>query len=99
MNANTYMNNLAKALIPHCEIGKTACASKDGINFGVVVNHTPTTPTEVISKRALAAVKMTLQVKGEYAKAEALEYLHVNSGDCLKVTSGNSVYTVLYLTI
>jgi hypothetical protein len=65
----------------------------------VCVNHGVNTPSTVISKRALDAVKVAMRVHGKYAKAEALEYLHVKSGDCLKVTNGDSVYTVLWIVI
>ena len=99
MNYNTYMDDLAKALIPDCKENATICKSRDSVHFGVCVNHGTTTPSNVIAKRALDAVKMALRVHGRYAKAEALEYLHVKDGDCVKVTNGNSIYTILWIVI
>lgn len=99
MNYNTYMDDLARNLIADCKSNGTICKSRDGVHFGVCVNHTATTPSTVISKRALDAVKMALRVHGRYAKAEALEYLHVKSGDCLKVNGNNTTYTVLWIVI
>jgi hypothetical protein len=96
---NTYMDQLAINLIKDCKTNATICKSKDGAHFGVCVNHTATTPSSVISKRALDSVKMALRVHGHYTKAEALEYLHVKNGDCVKVTNGDSVYTVLWIVI
>lgn len=99
MMYNNYMDDLAKALIPDCKSNGTICKSRDGQHFGVCVNHGVNTPSTVISKRALDSVKMALRVHGRYSKAEALEYLHVRGGDCVKVTNGNSIYTVLWIVI
>ena len=99
MNYNTYMNDLAKALIPDCKANGTICKSRDGAHFGVCVNHGVNTPTDTIAKRALDAVKMALRVHGRYAKAEAIEYLHVKDGDCVKVTNGDSIFTILWIVI
>jgi len=100
---NTYLiNELARNMIAEiadCGTNKTVCKSRDGHHFAVCVNHNETTPTDTIAKRALDAVKMTMRVHGRYAAAEALEYLHVRNGDCMKVNAGNSVYTVLWVTI
>lgn len=96
---NNYMNDLAKALIPDCKANGTICKSRDGQHFGVCVNHNATTPSNTVAKRALDAVKTAMRVHGRYAAAEALEYLHVRSGDCMKVTNGNSIYTILWIVI
>ena len=99
MMYNTYMNELARNLIADVKPNGTICKSRDGQHFGVCVNHGVNTPSTVISKRALDAVKMALRVHGRYVKAEALEYLHVRNGDCMKVTGNNTVYTVLWIVI
>lgn len=97
---NTYlMSELAKNLIADCGANKTICKSRDGHHFAVCVNHATTTPTNTIAKRALDAVKMAMRVHGRYAAAEALEYLHVKDGDCMKITGNNTVYTVLWVTV
>lgn len=98
MNTNL-MNELARNMIADCGANKTICKSRDAKHFAVCVNHSATTPSSTIAKRALDSVKMALRVHGRYAAAEALEYLHVRSGDCMKVTNGNSIYTILWIVI
>ena len=96
---NNYMDELARNLITDVKPNGTICKSRDGRHFGVCVNHGVNTPSTVIAKRALDAVKMAMRLHGRYAAAEALDYLHVQSGDCLKVNGNNTTYTVLWITI